>query len=60
METYEVVTTRKIEETIIVKASTKAECMAAAVGALKGKGVSDICVKDIKLLPKKGGVYAGK
>ena len=51
---YEVTLTKRVEETILVRGcGTQEEAMAAAKGAANGQKVTDICVKDIKLVSKK-------
>jgi len=50
---YEVTITKKVEEKIMVRGcGTKEEAMAAAKGASNGPNVSDICIKDIRLIGK--------
>ena len=50
---YEVTVTKKVEEKIMVRGcGTKEEAMAAAKGATEGQNISDICIKDIRLVGK--------
>jgi hypothetical protein len=54
---YEVIVTKKVEEKIMVRGcGTKEEAMAAAKGASAGPNISEICIKDIKLIGKERAV----